>query len=139
MSKDIEVTVAEVVDYLRITGRFMPALRAVVERNIAATTARKSGVKVSAGELQRAADVFRISHDLAKAKDMKAWLRTNGLSQEAFENHLETNLRISKLKDRLLAKANMKKYSASPVIRSSIRELAYQDWLDSALRSALKK
>jgi hypothetical protein len=133
MSKDIEVTVAEVVDYLKITGKFMPALRAVVERKVAATAARKSGVKVSTGELQRAADIFRISHDLTKAKGMKAWLRTNGISQEAFENYIETNLRISKLKDRLLARANMKKYCASPVIRSSVRELAYQTWLDSAL------
>jgi hypothetical protein len=133
MSKDIEVTVAEVVNHLRITGRFMPALRSVVERKVAAAAARKMGLRISASELQRSADVFRVSHDLAKAKDMKAWLRTNGIGQDAFETYIETSLLISKLKNRLLTKSAMKKYSASPVVRSSVCELVYQAWLDAAL------
>ncbi len=99
--KDIEVTVAEVVDYLRVTEQFIPAVREVVERKITAQAARKSGITVSAGELQRAADAFRTVKDLGKASDTQRWLNSAGISVEALEEFLETNILISKFKDRL--------------------------------------
>ena len=42
---EIEVTVAEVVDYLRITGQFTPSLREVVTRKITADAAKKRGIR----------------------------------------------------------------------------------------------
>jgi hypothetical protein len=135
MSSNIELAVADVVDYLKITGRFAPALRAVVERKITMQMAKKAGVRVSVKDIQRAADVFRVSHDLAKASDMKKWLGANGLSQDAFEDYIETNLIISKFKDKLLGKTRINKYLASQAIGASVREMVYRDWLDAALRS----
>jgi len=127
--KDIEVTVAEVVDYLRVTEQFIPAVREVVERKITAQAARKSGITVSAGELQRAADAFRTVKDLGKASDTQRWLNSAGISVEALEEFLETNILISKFKDRLEKKANRAKCCAHPSIQETIREMAYQDWL----------
>jgi hypothetical protein len=135
MSSNIELAVADVVDYLKITGRFAPALRAVVERKITIKTAKKAGVKVSVKDIQRAADVFRVAHDLAKASDMKKWLGANGLSQDAFEDYIETNLVISKFKDTLLRKTKISKYLASQAIGASVREMVYHDWLDAALKA----
>lgn len=134
MSSDMEVTVAEVVDYLKITGRFIPSLRTVVERKVTAESARRAGVRVSGKDLQRASDVFRVSHDLSKASDMKRWMKAHGITQEVFEHYIETNLLISRFKDRLAKKTKASKTLASPVIHASIREMTYQDWLNAALK-----
>ncbi len=98
---EMEIAVAEVVDYLRMTGQFSPALREVVQRKITAEAAKKAGMRISTGELQKAADIFRVANGLHKASDTDTWLQSNGISAEAFEEFLETNLLINKFKDAL--------------------------------------
>jgi len=78
--KEIEVAVAEVVDYLRVTGRFAPALHDVVVRKVTVAAARKSRLRVTPKQLQRAADAFRAINGLSKASDTKAWLRASGIT-----------------------------------------------------------
>jgi len=129
---ELEVAVSEVVDYLRLTGAFAPALAEVVGRKVTVEAARKAGTKVTAGELQAAADTFRVFTGLHKASDTNRWLADNGLSLDALENHLEENLLIGKFKSALHRKA-AKRYVAAPEVQDSIRQLAYRDWLASAL------
>jgi len=131
---EIEVTVAEVVDYLRITGQFAPALREVVERKVTAEAARKSGIKITTAELQKAADAFRVVNDLSKASDTAHWLRSTGLSVETLENYLEINILISKFKDSLEKKTSKTKYLSMAGIKESIRDMIYQEWLNSQLK-----
>ena len=131
---EIEVTVAEVVDQLRITGQFAPALREVVERKVTAEAARKSGIKITTAELQKAADAFRVVNDLSKASDTARWLRSTGLSVEALENYLEINILISKFKDTLEKKTSKTKYLSTAGIKESIRDMIYQEWLNSQLK-----
>ena len=128
---EIEVAVAEVVDYLRINGDFAPALAEVVQRKVTADAARKSGLKVTAAELQRAADGFRAIRDLLKASDTERWLQANGITVEALESYLETNILISKFKDQLAKRG--KKLLKSKAVAETVRELAYREWLDAAL------
>ena len=131
---EIEVTVAEVVDYLRITGQFTPVLREVVTRRITADAAKKRGIKVTTTELQKAADSFRAVKDLSKASDTERWLRSAGISVEVLEEYLETNILISKLKDSLEKKASKNKYLSTPSIKASIRDMIYQSWLRDQLK-----
>ena len=131
---EIEVTVAEVVDYLRITGQFAPALREVIERKVTAEAARKSGIKITTAELQKAADAFRVVNDLSKASDTAHWLRSTGLSVETLENYLEINILISKFKDSLEKKTSKTKYLSMAGIKESIRDMIYQEWLNSQLK-----
>jgi len=131
---EIEVAVAEVVDYLRIKGDFAPALAAVVERKVAAEGAKKMGIRVSGKELQKAADALRVLNDLSKARDTERWLKANGITVEALEGYLETNILLSKLKDRLEKKAPKTKYMKAPAIQESIREMAYRDWLAKEMK-----
>ena len=131
---ELEVAVAEVVDYLRITGGFAPALRTVVERKVTAEAAKKAKVKVTGGELQKAADAFRAVNGLSKAKDTENWLTSNGLSVDAFEDYLETNLYISKFKESLNKKTGKQKYLSSPGVKESVKEMIYQDWMSKALK-----
>ena len=131
---DIEVAVAEVVDYMKLTGSFAPALRNVVQRKVTADAARKSKIKVTGAELQKAADAFRLANGLNKAKDTERWLRANGITLDALEEYLETNLLINKFKNQLQKKASKTKYLKTEGIQESIREMAYQDWLANAMK-----
>lgn len=129
---EIEVNVSEVIDYMKIKGDFAPALRAVVERKIAVDAAKKAGAQVTKSELQTTADAFRVVQGLHKASDMNDWLAASGLSLDAFEQYLEANILISKLKDKLAASAKAK-YHNAPEIRATIRDMAYSEWLVKAV------
>jgi len=131
---EIEVAVAEVVDYLRIRGEFAPALAAVVERKVAAEGAKKMGLRVSGKELQKAADAFRVLNDLSKASDTERWLKANGITVEALESYLETNILLSKLKDRLGKKASKAKYLKAASIQESVKDMIYRDWLAKQMK-----
>jgi hypothetical protein len=131
---EIEIAVAEVVDYLRMTGQFSPALQEVVQRKITAEAAKRARIKVSNGELQKAADTFRIANGLNRASDTDRWLKSNGLTLEAFEGFLETNLLINKFKDTLGKKTAKGKYLTSTGIKESVMEMIYQDWLAKAMK-----
>ena len=131
---EIEVTVAEVVDYLRITGQFAPVLREVVERKISAQAASEKGIKVATSELQKAVDVFRAVNGLSKASDTERWLKSSGITVEILEAYIETNILISKLKDSLEKKTSKNKYLSTSGIKESIRDMIYQDWLKSQLK-----
>ena len=130
----MEVAVAEVVDYLKITGQFEPALREVIVRKITAEKARKKGFKVGKQKLQKAADAFRLIHGLNKASQTEAWLKANGIRLEALEAYLEENLLVNAFKDDLVKKAGKTRlYNAAPV-KETVRELVYQRWLNKAIK-----
>jgi len=131
---ELAIDVAEVVDHLKLSGGFATALGEVVRRKITADAAKKHGITVSAKELQKVADVFRIDHGLYKASETENWLASNGLSVESFEEYLETSLLINRFKDALEAKANLKKYLSSGTVKDTVREMVYQDWFAKAAK-----
>ena len=131
---EITVSAAEVSDYARVTGLVVPALREVVERKVTVTAARKAGIEVSMGELQKAADYFRFAKGFNKAEDTKDWLKSNAISIEALEEHLETNLLISKFRDYLLEEASRSKSLALPGGEESSDDKIYRDWLEKQLK-----
>ena len=130
----LEINVSEVVDHLKFTGGFASALGEVVKRKITAEAAKKQGIRVSAKELQKAADVFRIDQGLYKATETEKWLKSNGLSVQSLEEYLETSLLTSKFKHALEAKANVKKYLSSTTVKDNVREMVYQDWFSKAVK-----
>ncbi len=131
---DVEVNVAEVVDYLKVTGAFAPALRAVVERKLAVAAARKAGLEVPDTELQETADAFRALKGLRKADDTQQWLDTSGISLDTLEAHLEANILMAKFKDSLESLALEKgEYAENEEVRSAVRDLAFTDWVKQAL------
>jgi hypothetical protein len=125
---EIDIDVAEVVDYLKLSGGFKSALGEVFRRKVTAEAAKRHRIAVSTKELQKAADILRADRGLHKAGDTEEWLASNGLSVDALEQFLETNLLISKFKGALEKKANLKKYHASSSVKDSVREMVYQDW-----------
>jgi len=132
--KEIEISVAEVVDYLRITGQFGSALCEVVGRKVTADAARRAGIKVTARDLQKTADVFRQMLGLNKAAATRKWLANQGLTLENLEDYLETNLLINKFKERLAKKAPKNKSQQIPVVQEIVAETVYQEWLAKELK-----
>ncbi|NOY81798.1 MAG: hypothetical protein GXP31_12450 [Kiritimatiellaeota bacterium] len=135
--QEMEVTVGEVLNCLRINGQFATALRNVVQRKVVRAAAEEAGLSVSDEELQKAADGARAAAGLNKAEDTMAWLKISGLTPEVWEEWLETNLLISKFRDKLEAEADTAAYMAAPAVKETVRELVFQDWLAKAVGGAL--
>lgn len=132
-SHKIAVTDNDVVDYLKLTGKYQPTMREVMERHVTREEAKRTGVTVTEQELRSATEAFRILNNLGKASDMEGWLKCNGISWETFEEYLETGLLISKFKVILEKKTGRAKYLSLPAVKKSIREMAYEDWLKKRL------
>ena len=125
---ELEVSVSEVVDYLRVTGQFAPALHKVIERKIAAEEAKEKGVNITDEELQKVADGFRQMLGLTKAADTEEWLKTHGISLETLENHLETNILVSKFIDGLEADVDTAEIMSASRATSPGRRIAPCCW-----------
>ena len=124
----LNITVSDVVSYLRIEGGFSEALAQVVRRQLLLKAAGKAGITASPEELQRTADAYRATRGLHKAADTEAWMRNNGITLEALEKHLEENIRISKARDHIAA-TNAENVAGSAPAKALIRELAVEDWI----------
>ncbi len=125
----LEVSVGDVVSYLRIEGGFSEALASVVRRKLLLRAADEAGVSATTDELQRAADAYRAINGLHKASDTVAWMRNNGITTDVLEKHLEENIRISKARDHI-AETCAASIAGRPSVKALIRELSVEDWLN---------
>lgn len=130
--RTIQVSVADVVTWLRIEGGFADALSNVVRRRLLLQAADEAGITASAEELQRAADAWRALRGLHKASDTHAWLAANGVSTDTLEGYLEENIRISKARDHL-AEQHAAAAAETPEVKNLIRELSVEAWLTRKL------
>ena len=128
-TSEIEIKVAEVVDYLKFQGQFSRALQKVVTRKVTVAAAKKAGISVSDEDLQQAADAFRLAHGLNTAENTEKWLTSNGISEDAFEAHLEANLLIHEFTNQLEKQTDKEKVLAVPVIQDFARKVIYQNWV----------
>ncbi len=125
----LEVSVGDVVSYLRIEGGFSEALSNVVRRKVLLKAADDAGLSATTEELQRAADAYRAVNGLHKASDTVAWMRNNGITADVLEKHLEENIRISKARDHI-AETCADTVAERPAVKALIRELSVEDWLN---------
>jgi len=132
--REVVITMNEVVDYSRLMGTLMPALRGVVERKFTADAAKRRGVKIADQELQRGADTFRHANGLGSAKATEEWMTRQGISLGVFEEFVETSLLVSRFKDQLERRTDRAKYLSHPQVRELVRELIYRDWLARNLK-----
>jgi parvulin-like peptidyl-prolyl isomerase len=86
---------------LKRRGRLLPLLREAVVERFLLECASQTGLTVSPEELQQAANAFRRQHGLTSAEQAHTWLAGQHLSTLDFEDALERDLLIEKLKDHL--------------------------------------
>ena len=131
----LDVSVAEVVDYMRITDDFAPALAAVLERKVTVAAAKQAGLRVTAAERQAAADDYRAARGLQRARDTDRWLRSIGITLATFEQYVTANLLIAKFKKSLYEKAEKQVMMSSQELEEAATEMAYREWLKKALKA----
>jgi len=128
------ISTEKVVDYLRCTGGFAPALQQVAGRQLAVKAAAEKGLAVSDEELQQASDAWRAVNGLFSAIDTNECLEDLGLTIDKYEAYLETNLLIFKLKQALASEAKIEDIFSDPQCREAAIELLYADWLAGAVK-----
>ena len=98
---DVSVALPDLLHHLQRRGRLQSLLQEAVEEQFLVQQATQAGLAVSPQELQRAADFVRRRQGLASAEQMHAWLTRQQMSVVDFEDALERDLLIDKLKDHL--------------------------------------
>jgi len=91
------IDLAEFVRTLKLTGQFEALLEQFVRDRLAALGARKSGIQVSATEVQERADQFRRVRGLHRAADANKYLNAMRISLEEFEAFITDSLYQEKI------------------------------------------
>jgi hypothetical protein len=136
------VLTAEFLRGLHSRGKLLPLLReATIERALL-EYANAFEIEITPHELQTAADTFRQQNGLTSATKMDAWLAHEHLSIADFEDSLQRNLLMSKLRDYLTRGQIAAYFDADPsrYDRAYIRQIIVpREDLANALRNQLSQ
>jgi parvulin-like peptidyl-prolyl isomerase len=102
-------------------GALLPLLRREAVRASLLAAARELGLSVSAAELQAAADHIRRSNGLTSAADTNRWFAEQHLTILEWEDSLEEELLLAKLKVHVTRDAVVKAYAADPTAYDRVR------------------
>jgi putative peptide maturation system protein len=97
-----QVGLEAVLRQAKFTGR-LQFMHDAVDASLIRQAAAERGLEVSDEELQRAADDFRMRHELHDVEATESWLAANHLSYEAWEASLEEQALEHKLRDAMTA------------------------------------
>ena len=101
ISSEIALTLAEFLTHLRKRGSLFVQLRDALVEKLLMEVAAHASLTISTADLQQAAERFRYRHGLTKAANMHSWLAARHLSLADFEDALERDLLIDRLRDHL--------------------------------------
>ncbi len=106
--RDKTWTAQEFFDYLRLRDQRKDLRRFAVEKIVEAE-ARSRNLTVSDDELGKAAEDFRLEHDLFQASEFESYLKSADLSLEDFEKKTEAPLLLQKLKEAVVLESAVEK------------------------------
>lgn len=104
------VTIAELVQSLKLTGQFEGLIEQLVRDRITVRGAKKQGVQVSDAEIQERADQFRRVRGLHRASDTNRYLDAMGVSLEEFEAFITDGLYQEKVMNQVCGDAAVQAY-----------------------------
>ena len=119
--KPIQPTATEVMNFMRVTGKYGPIVDDLRKRKIAEQRAKRRGAKVLAREVQQAADDFRFAYRMTKASTFKRWLKARDVSLNDFAQFLETDILLQKRCGRTKSKTGRGRHGKGPG-RRELRE-----------------
>jgi putative peptide maturation system protein len=97
-----EISFSEVLKLAKLTGQ-LQFIQDAVDAALIRQAATERGLNASDDELQRAADDFRIEHELHTAEATTNWLAEKRLTFEDWESLIELSLIRDKLRERIAA------------------------------------
>jgi len=109
----IQLSGEDVFASLHRRGQLLPLFRGVAIEAVIESSARHAGLTVSDQEVQNASEQLRRQLGLQSAEKTLAWLSEERLSVTQFENRVELDVLIEKLKDHLLARFGQQHYATN--------------------------
>jgi hypothetical protein len=91
----------DILHQVQLSGKTLPIIEEIICRKIIIETASETEITIGNDRLQKAADEFRLSHQLHNAKDTWEWLSKQNLSLDDFEEMLNYSLIVSELNQHL--------------------------------------
>lgn len=90
-SKTITITTEDIVQQVKLSCKMPEILQEIVIRKIIASAVEKAGIEVKSQALQKAANAFRLMHNLESTDDTWLWLEKHRLSIDDFGEIVYTN------------------------------------------------
>ncbi|HIJ95709.1 MAG TPA: hypothetical protein HPP94_08230 [Desulfuromonadales bacterium] len=132
-SDDLSVSSMELINHLKMTGRFDSVSREVLERKVTVEQARQKGMEISPEKLQQAVDLFRQINGLHTAVCTESWMKVNNITVSEVGRYIEESLLIKMFTEYLEDSTSQDMYISSPEIQGAISRMMYQDWLEGVL------
>lgn len=101
MDKKIDITAADIVKRVKLSGKMPETLEKIIIREIIVSNCARIGIQIKSQELQKAADEFRLERKLQKATATWNWLKESYLFLDDFQELIYLNLLSNKLCERL--------------------------------------
>jgi parvulin-like peptidyl-prolyl isomerase len=101
MDKKIDITAADIVKRVKLSGKMPETLEKIIIREIIVSNCDRIGIQIKSQELQKAADEFRLERKLQKATATWNWLKESYLFLDDFQELIYLNLLSNKLCERL--------------------------------------
>ena len=107
---DEEISAESFVKLLKVNDKLDALLESVVTDKLTVHAAKKSGMEISAEELQARADDIRRIEGLHRAQDTMEYLNNLGLSVEEFEQHVVESLYREKMEAQICTEEAVNEY-----------------------------
>lgn len=103
MLKTITITEEDIFQQIKVSLDLPKLIEKTINRKIIENAVDEAKIAVEVEDLQKTADLFRLSNKLETAKDTHEWLEKHHLSVEDFEKMTEFNLKSGMLIQHLFA------------------------------------
>ncbi len=101
MSQAITITKEDILQQVKLSAKIPEIVKQIVSRKVTIAAVEEAGIKAETEELQKTADLLRLTSKLTSAKDTWQWLEEHGLSLDDFEEIVYNGVLLSKLSQHL--------------------------------------
>lgn len=103
MSQPITITKENILQQLKLSCQIPEMVEQIVSWKVIIAVAEEARIKVETEELQKAADLLRLTNKLTSAEDTWKWLEKHGLSLDDFEEIVYQGVLLGKLSQQLFS------------------------------------
>lgn len=103
MSQTITITEKDIFQEVKLTCQIPTLVESITKRIVVANAAAAAKITITTEELQKAADDVRLSSKLNDAEETFAWLKSNYLSVDDFEEMIHNTVISGKMAQHLFA------------------------------------
>ncbi|BAZ33270.1 PpiC-type peptidyl-prolyl cis-trans isomerase [Cylindrospermum sp. NIES-4074] len=103
MPQNITITKEDIFQQVKLSCRIPDIVEEIVNRKVIIAAAEEAGITVETEELQKAADLLRLTNKLTSADDTWKWLEKHGLSIDDFEEIVYHSIIFGKLSQHLFS------------------------------------